>query len=49
MVIFTEGSITLADAWNMDAEDRVLMVETFEEFVNAKNPSGKNQMKQEQM
>ena len=49
IVIFTEGSITLDEAWNMDQEDRELAVATFEEFLSAKNPKGKNQMKQENM
>ena len=49
IVIYTEGSITLNEAWNMDMEDRQLVVSTFEEYLNAKNPKGKNNMKQELM
>ena len=33
----------------MDMEDRQLAISTFEEYLNAKNPTNKNQMKQENM
>lgn len=49
LVIFSEGSVRMEDAWGIDSEDRLLLIETFEEYVAAKNPGGKNQMKQEQM
>ena len=48
-MIYTEGSISLEDSWNLDAEDRTILMDTFEEYLNAKNPKGKNNMKQEQM
>ena len=49
LVIYTEGSITLAEAWSIDREDRVIAMASFEEFMKAKNPGSKNQMKQEEM
>ena len=49
IVIFTEGSVRLEDAWNLDNEDQEILIETFEEYVNAKNPKGKGTIKQEQM
>jgi hypothetical protein len=49
LVIYTEGTITLAEAWSIDSEDRAMIMESFEEFMKAKNPGSKNEMKQEQM
>ena len=49
LVIYTEGTITLAEAWSIDSEDRTMIMESFEEFMKAKNPGSKNEMKQEQM
>lgn len=49
LVIYTEGSITLAEAWSMDTQDRTVAMASFEEFIKAKNPGSKNQMKQEEM
>lgn len=49
LVIYTEGSITLAEAWSIDWESRKGIMDSFEEFMKAKNPSSKNEMKQEQM
>ena len=48
-VIYTEGSISLEDSWNLDGEDRAILMESFEEYVKAKSPKGNNSMKQEQM
>lgn len=48
-MIYTEGSISLEDSWNLDAEDRTILMESFEEFVKAKNPNAKGKMTQEQM
>lgn len=48
LVIFTEGTITLNEAWNLDRDDRDMIIETFEELAKARNPKGNN-MKQEQM
>jgi hypothetical protein len=39
----------LAEAWELDREDRELLAQTFEEYVNAKNPTKNNQMKQENL
>ena len=49
MVIYTEGSLDLEEAWNMDNEDREIFLETFQEFMKAKNPKAKGKMSQEQM
>ena len=49
LVIYTEGSITVSEAWAMDFADRQIVMNSFEEFVKAKNPGSKNEMKQEQM
>ncbi len=49
LVIYTEGSITLAEAWSIDTQDRITAMASFEEFIKAKNPGSKNQMKQEEM
>lgn len=49
LVIYTEGSITLAEAWSIDSDTRRGVMDSFEEFIKAKNPGGKNEMKQEQM
>lgn len=49
LVIYTEGSITLAEAWSMDTQDRMVAMASFEDFIKAKNPGSKNQMKQEEM
>lgn len=49
LVIYTEGSITISEAWGIDSGDREIVLSSFEEFVKAKNPNSKNEMKQEQM
>jgi hypothetical protein len=49
LVIYTEGSITLAEAWSIDSHDRKMIMDSFEELMKAKNPGSKNEMKQEQM
>ena len=49
MVIYTEGSLDLEEAWNMDSEDREIFLEAFQDYVKAKNPNAKGQMTQEQM
>ena len=49
LVIYTEGSISLAEAWSMDTQDRLVAMASFEELMKAKNPGSKNQMKQEEM
>lgn len=49
MVIYTEGSISLEEAWNLDNEDREIFLEAFQDYVKAKNPNAKGQMTQEQM
>ena len=41
MVIYTEGSLDLEEAWNLDREDREIFLETFQEFMKAKNPKAK--------
>jgi hypothetical protein len=33
----------------MDGDDRQVVMNSFEEFMKAKNPGSKNEMKQEQM
>ena len=49
LVIYTEGSVGIAEAWSIDSDDRQLLMDSFEEFMKAKNPGSKNEMKQEQM
>ena len=49
LVIYTEGSITLAEAWSLDSQDRSMVMSSFEEYLKAKNPGSKNEMKQEEM
>ena len=48
-VIYTEGSISLEDSWNLDGEDRAILMESFEEYVKAKNPQAKGKITQEKM
>ena len=49
LVIYTEGSVSIAEAWSMDGDDRQVVMNSFEELMKAKNPGSKNEMKQEQM
>lgn len=49
MVIYTEGSISLEEAWNLDNEDREIFLEAFQDYMKAKNPKAKGKMTQEQM
>ena len=49
MVIYTEGSLNLEEGWNMDSEDREIFLDTFQDYVKAKNPNAKGKMTQEQM
>ena len=48
-MIYTEGSISLEDSWNLDAEDRTILMESFEEFVKERILTVKGKITQEQM
>tara|TARA_B100001057_G_scaffold482503_1_gene557956 strand:- start:120 stop:239 length:120 start_codon:yes stop_codon:yes gene_type:complete len=39
----------LEEAWSLDNEDRQLLLESFEDYVKAKNPTAKGKMTQEQL
>ena len=49
LVVFTEGTFSLEESYNMDSEDRQIAMDSFEEYVKAKYPGNKNNMKQEQL